>query len=439
MEGMIVLLIFGLLLAAEPWVSLLAAVVLGGSSLLFLSVVREKMHHYGHLQHKSRAAMIQHVSQGLWSLKEARILGREPYFIDAFVQSAATYSRASRFKSMTDELPRRVAETIAVLGMLLIAGAMLAGGSSLQRVLPSLALFTVAALRLLPSSNSIVSAISQLRFNRAVIEEVLQDLRTLDRPAEQAQQRQRLVDPRAMQLDRAIEVRALHYAYEGGAGEALRAVSLTIPRGAAVAFVGHSGAGKTTLADVLLGLLTPTAGAVAVDGKDIQSDLRAWQHHIGYIPQSVYLCDDSIRRNIAFGREDGEVDDGRVREVLRMAQLEEFVATLPEGLATFVGDRGVRLSGGQRQRIAIARALYHDPPILVMDEATSALDNETERYIIAALEQLKRERTLIIIAHRLTTVRHCDTLFLLHEGKLIGSGSYDELVAASPVFRALVG
>ena len=216
-------------------------------------------------------------------------------------------------------------------------------------------------------------------------------------------------------------------------------MSLAIGKGTSVGFVGPSGAGKTTIVDVLLGLLEPSAGRVLVDGVDVHRNLAVWQRKIGYIPQSIYLTDDSVRRNVAFGRDDDDIDDADVWAALEAAQLADLIRSYPEGLDTHVGERGVRLSGGQRQRIGIARALYHRPEVLVMDEATSALDNQTERQFVEALEALQGDHTVVVIAHRLSTVRNCDALFMLDEGRVVAEGSYDELMATSDEFRRMAG
>ena len=229
----------------------------------------------------------------------------------------------------------------------------------------------------------------------------------------------------------------MSYTYVGEREPVLLSVDLAIARGESVGIVGSSGAGKSTLVDVLLGLLAPSAGRITVDGRDIRTALRSWQRHIGYVPQEPFLLDDTLRRNVAFGIADAEIDDRRVDNALRLAQLAEFVATLPDRLETLLGERGTRLSGGQRQRVAIARALYHEPDVLVFDEATSALDSPTERELIGALEALHGVKTLVVIAHRLTTVRRCDRLALLRDGRVAAIGSYDELLARDAGFREL--
>ena len=236
---------------------------------------------------------------------------------------------------------------------------------------------------------------------------------------------------------REIHIDSLGYAYPGQKGNALHDITITIPKNASIGFVGASGAGKTTIVDVLLGLLTPTEGRVLVDGKDIHEGISAWQRKIGYIPQQIYLTDDTIRRNVAFGLPDEEIDDEAVWAALEAAQLRDLVEALPERLDAEVGEHGSRLSGGQRQRIGIARALYRRPEVLVMDEATSALDNQTERHFVEALDRLQGEHTMIVIAHRLSTVRGCDTLYMLDDGRLVAQGTYEELMQSSEAFRRM--
>ena len=227
--------------------------------------------------------------------------------------------------------------------------------------------------------------------------------------------------------------------YENAKTPALEHVSLSILKNSLVGFIGPSGAGKTTAVDIILGLLEPSSGRVLVDGADIHSHLKSWQSTVGYIPQTIYLCDDTIRNNVAFGLDEKEISDEKVWHSLRLAQLDEFVRSLPQGIETTVGERGVRISGGQRQRIGIARAVYHDPQVIVMDEATAALDNETERLFMEALTGLSGQKTIIVIAHRLTTVQQCDKIFFLKDGKLVSEGKYLELSRDCQEFRKMAG
>jgi ABC-type multidrug transport system fused ATPase/permease subunit len=243
-----------------------------------------------------------------------------------------------------------------------------------------------------------------------------------------------------LRLEREIELRQVRYRYPGGARPAIRDLSLTIPARAAIGLVGHTGAGKTSVVDVILGLLEPEGGQLLVDGNEISDDnRRSWQDAVGYVPQHIFLSDDTVTANIAFGVPSGSVDMAAVERAARVANLHGFVSEeLPNGYDTLLGERGVRLSGGERQRVGIARALYHDPELLIMDEATSALDNVTERAVMDAVDGLANRKTVILIAHRLTTVRRCDTIFLLERGRLVASGTYDQLVARSDNFRRMV-
>ena len=268
----------------------------------------------------------------------------------------------------------------------------------------------------MPSLNRVIGMVATIRFHRSAVNAVHSDLSLLEKTVA-------LGDPHRVSscelaFEHRIDLREISFRYPNANQDVLSHVSLVIPKGCSTAFTGPSGAGKTTVADVILGLLEPTSGQVLIDGRDIRDDLSAWQRQIGYIPQFIYLTDDSIRRNVAFGVNDNEIDDTKVWAALRYAQLEELVQDSPEGLDTCVGERGVRLSGGQRQRIGIARALYHDPEVLVLDEATSSVDTETEKEIIKAVEQLSRKKTLIIIAHRPSTVEKCDMKYEVKSGKI---------------------
>jgi ATP-binding cassette subfamily C protein len=324
-------------------------------------------------------------------------------------------------------------ETTFVCGLLAVS--LLLTLRSGAAALPLLGLYAYAGFRVIPSANRIMMYVSELRYSRAWIHSLRDDLAALPAPAPAAEPGEPIRFTRAVALERV----SYTYADENEADRVLVDVDLTIARGESVGIVGPSGAGKSTLVDLLLGLLTPTAGRITVDGRDIAGALRSWQRHIGYVAQEPFVLDDTIRRNVAFGVTDVEIDDRRVTAALTLAQLGDFVAGLPGGLDTLLGERGARLSGGQRQRVAIARALYHEPEVLVFDEATSALDTPTERELIAALEALRGVKTLVVIAHRLTTVRRCDRVAVLRDGRLAAVGSYDELLARDAGFRAMAG
>ena len=297
----------------------------------------------------------------------------------------------------------------------------------MSAVVPLLALFGMAAFRLMPSINRIVSMVTQLRYYRSSIDVVCHELASSSEAS--GEERAPRLATNTTLYRGVIKLSDVSYCYPGGDSPAIRNVSLTIYPGRSVAFVGPTGGGKTTLLDVILGLLTPTCGTVRVNGVSVHEYTAAWQAGIGYIPQTIYLLDDSIRRNVAFGVVDADIDDDRVWEVLRLAQLANFVAGLPDQLDARVGERGARLSGGERQRLGIARALYREPQVLVLDEATSALDEATEREVTKALSLCRKGRTLLVVAHRLTSVSGCDDIFLIDQGRMMGRVSYSQLLA----------
>ena len=436
MEALVMVLIFVLLFVVNPVVTLVTFTILGGVTVVFYRATRARISHYAKTAQHHRRRALQSVNQGLGGLKESRVLGRERYFYDEYQSSTWGLAEANRYKSVISALPRLFLETLAVIGLLSVTAILVAQGRDMASVVPTLALLGVAVVRLMPSFTKISSDFVAFKWGDRALTAVYDDLMELGITPE-GEGWNEATEP--LPFEAALEIRDLRYRYPAAAEESLKGVSLTIPKNHSVAFVGPSGAGKTTIADVILGLLTPTEGGVYVDDVDAQTNLAAWQRKIGYIPQHIYLTDDSIRRNVAFGIDDDDISEADVWEALEAAQLRDLVETLPEGLDTFVGERGVRLSGGQRQRIGIARSLYHKPEVLVMDEATSALDNETERRIVEALENLQGEHTLIVIAHRLSTVRNCDTLFFLRDGQLEAAGSYDELLATNETFRQMAG
>jgi ATP-binding cassette, subfamily B, bacterial PglK len=436
-EVMVVAVIAALLFWVEPVAAPVALVFFATVSWLFYRLVRTRSAVLGRTQQEQASLMIQWVNQGLGGAKETRVLGRERYFIDAYTRSSETYASAMLFHRVVKELPRNVIETVGLGAMILVVVVIVARGEDIGQVLPVLALFAVAAVRLMPSLTRIIAGLTGIRHFRPCIDVIAADLELLDRhPVSRPEISEDAHEPIAFEDD--IRFEHVQYRYPESEPVVLDDLSLTIERGQSVALVGASGAGKTTAVDVLLGLLEPERGRVLVDGRDIQDHLRSWQDKIGYIAQPVYLMDDTIRRNVAYGIEDEEIDDAKVWRALEDARIDDLVRALPGGLDEAIGEHGVRISGGQRQRIGIARALYHRPEVLVLDEATSALDNETEKEIVAALEGLRGDKTVIIIAHRLSTVRRCDRLFVLEQGRLIDEGTYDELMGRCPAFQNMV-
>jgi len=422
-ECLVMIGLVGLLLWLEPAGTLVAAGLLIGAGWLYDSVARRRTRRWGMLRREDAQQSIKHLQQGLGGAKDVKIMGCEQAFVDRFRTHSDRLATTAANLSLIDQVPRQLFELLAVVALLTLAAVMVWEGRSARALVPMLGLFATVAFRLLPSVNRMLSSRQTLHFHTVTIQEIARELATEERgPAPAA-------DRGLLPFARAITLEAVTYAYPGGHEPALREVSLRIPHDASVGFVGGSGAGKSTLVDVILGLLPPTAGRVCVDGRDVRGALRAWQSQVGYVAQSIYLCDDTIRANVAFGVPEEEIDDAAVRRALRSAQLDAFVDALPDGLQTHVGERGVRLSGGQRQRIGIARALYRDPQVLVLDEATSALDIETEKEVMAAVNSLHGAKTLIIVAHRLSTVADCDILYRLDRGRVTQSGSVSEVIA----------
>lgn len=434
MQVLNVVFIFALLLVVEPVVSIVSMLALGGISFGFLMVIRKKTVRFGEDEQEQHQAMIKAISQGLGGLKESIVLGRQRYFLDVFSRSSIRLARACKFKRVMDEVPQRFIETIAVTGMLLIAVTFLARGGDMSDVVPVLALFGAAAVKLMPSMKVLVSAFHAVQYYSVAVDNVCSELAEIsDMPV------QLPVDSvtKDSRFEKYIDLKEVFFQYPGTDHPALKEISLRIKKGSAVGFVGSSGAGKTTLVDLLLGILEPTTGLVFVDDVPTNTDSKEWQSNLGYIPQQIYLCDDTIAKNIAYGIPDEEVNLDQVKKVAEVAQLHTFVDSLPEAYDTVIGEAGVRLSGGQRQRIGIARALYHEPEVLVMDEATSALDNKTERFFMEALSRLREKYTIIMIAHRLSTVKDCDTLFMMENGRITARGSYHSLINESRAFQGI--
>lgn len=410
-EFLVLLGVSALLLFVEPLGALLIVTSLGLAGWGFTRFTQDRILRWGEARQFHEGQRIQHVQQGLGSVKDVILLGREAAFQDQYQFHNLGSAFVGQRQAALLQLPRLWLELLAVVGLAILVLVMMAQGKPPDALLPTLGLFAAAGFRLMPSVNRVLNNLQHVRYALPVIG-LLYDENILLNKRETPQ------CGKAIALESEISVEQIEYRYEKANVSAISGVSLTIPRGTSIGFIGGSGAGKSTLVDIILGLLTPDSGAVKVDGIDIQTHLRGWQDQLGYVPQSIFLTDDTLRRNVAFGLHDDKIDEAAVLRAIRASQLEHFVSELPAGLDTVVGERGVRLSGGQRQRIGIARALYHDPSVLVLDEATSSLDTDTEREVMTSVRALHGKKTVIIVAHRLSTVDYCDRLFRLESGRL---------------------
>jgi ABC-type multidrug transport system fused ATPase/permease subunit len=429
-ESLVLLGLCGLLLVVEPLGAVIVVGILSISTFGFHHITRRHISHWGAARLHHEGLRIQHLQQGLGGAKDLKLLGRETHFLERYHQHNSQSARMGELQATLKQLPRLWLELLAVSGLAILVISMLTQGRALETVLPMLGLFAATAFRLMPSINRILSAIQSLRYGLPVID-VLHTELTL------ATSEVAYTHSPAIPFHAALKLNRVTYTYPDASEPALKDISLTIGKGESVGFIGTSGAGKSTLVDILLGLLTPDAGEVRVDGSDIHANLRGWQDQIGYVPQSIFLTDDTLRRNVAFGLEEDQIDNGAVTRAIQASQLEEFVTSLPDGLETLVGERGTRLSGGQRQRIGIARALYHNPSVLVLDEATSALDTSTEESVIHAVTALQGSKTIIIVAHRLSAVAFCDRLYRLEHGKIVAEGASTTVLSANKTNSSL--
>jgi len=423
------------LIFVEPVITISAVASIGLMGFLLVTLLKKYEKKYGKLALISRADMIQKVNEGLGGIKEIKVLKREKFFIDQLKQSTNFFITSEIYNQVSKQSFRHIVETVAVVGMLFLALFMVFQGNPIESIIPILTLFGVAAFQLLPSIAKITNQISKLNYYGYAIDTIHADMTNTDLTSKNDHSEP--IRTEKINFEKVIKIEDLKYSYSAHQPDILSGITLHVKKGKAIGIVGESGAGKTTLVDLLLGLYKPTSGTISVDNTDIFKNIGGWQKLIGYIPQSIFLSDASIKENIAFGIEKSKIDSKRIQEVIELAHLSQLVSDLPNGIETNIGERGSKLSGGQKQRIGIARALYHNPELLIMDEATSALDNKTEHAIISTIEKLKGTKTLIIIAHRLTTIEHCDTVYVLEAGKIAAEGSYSDLTKNSEVFRKI--
>jgi ATP-binding cassette subfamily C protein len=418
-----------LVIAAPPITTVTVAIVLA-VVLVPIVLMRRSWERIGETErslHEQQAHLLQ---QSLGAVKDVTVTGRQAFFEERFRTTRRHLARVKQRRAAAANLARLGVEATLILSMLLIVFLVMRAEVPSGDTVSVLALFAYTGFRVVPSANRIMLNAGYLREARPWIHAIDEDMRRLRPPVLPRFEHEPPMLQRSLVFDRVA------FRYEPEARPSLEDVSFTVLRGQSIGIVGPTGAGKSTLVDVLLGLLRPSHGRVLVDDQPLEGRERAWQRQLGYVSQNIYLLDDTLRRNIAFGIPDGAIDEARLGRAIAQARLDDVVASLPQKIETIIGEDGVRLSGGQRQRVAIARALYHDPAVLVFDEATAALDTQTEREITEAISRMHGERTVIAIAHRLSTVKSCDQLIYLRDGRVAGIGTYDELIR-DPGFRQL--
>lgn len=429
-RGTVVFLIVIVLIAVDPMLALTSWVGLGVSYLFVYLAARRQLKHLGRASIIAEADRFRTATEALGSVKEVKVFGREKSFIDRFFEASYRRSLNDVAADTISLAPRYIVEVIAFGAIIIIALHLLTSGTDQATALATLALYAFAGYRLLPAMHAIYAGVTQVRYHGPVLS-VIEEALALPKY-------RHVLHDGTMPFQSSITLESVSYRYPDGR-RALTNVDLAIKPMQSIGIVGTSGAGKSTLADILLGLLEPTEGRVLVDGTTLdRGAVGAWQRLVGYVPQQVALLDETIAANIAFGCAAGEIDHDCLALAIKLSQLGDFIASLPDQTKTIIGEKGVRLSGGQRQRIGLARALYNKPVVLIFDEATSALDNNTEAAVLAAVRTLQEEKTIIVIAHRLTTVADCDVIHVMRDGRIVASGNYRELLASSAEFRTLV-
>ena len=407
------------------WIVCLIAFCFVVSQLIF----RRPMRRYGESSREYAFRASQASLEAIQGNKEVLVFDRQDYFVNEYLKNMIGFNNSEVQMAVASVAPNYLIEVVCILGLLIAVAIQIIVTDNPGNLITQMATIAVAAFRILPSLGVLLGNVNTIVFNGpglASAYDTLQMVKELENEGYNDNKRKQTVD-REVHLQKELVLSNISYAYPRTSKNVIDKLSMTIPKGASVGFIGSSGAGKTTLADIILGLLKPQSGEILMDGTDIEEMGRAWHHVIGYVPQSIYMVDASIRRNVAFGIDEILIDDEKVWKALEMAQLKELVEKLPDGIQTNVGEWGVQLSGGQRQRIAIARALYNEPDIIVLDEATAALDNETENAVMESIEALQKVKTLIIVAHRLTTIRKCDTIYEIADGKAIRRNKEDIL------------
>jgi len=423
-RGLISLLLITLLVMVNPLIALVTAVVIIGSYSILYTLIRKTIERLGRerlvVEGKSTKALL----EAFGGIKDIQILGREYHFIEDFSVPTKQYALSYAINELLSDLPKYILETLIFGLMVLFATFYFLLVKDFSTILQTFTLFALAGYRLMPSIQSVFRSIASLNYFTSSVDTLKEHFRMpICLPASENEETK-------LRLRKEIRLTNISFRYATASEALFQNINMTIPAHSTIGIAGRTGSGKSTLVDIIIGLLRPQEGTILIDDTPLsENNIRSWRRNIGYVPQFIFLSDDTVRHNIAFGFSDTEIDNGAVERAAKMAHIHDFIVNeLPQGYDTIIGERGVRLSGGQRQRLGIARALYHEPEILIFDEATSALDTITERAILEAIEELQHSKTIIIIAHRLTTIEKCDRIYLLEQGKIVAEGNYTELL-----------
>ena len=440
--GMVAFFTASFLLWYDPMLAFISIVITGGGYGFFYLTVQKTLHQKGQDRFASTTARYMVASEAFGSIKETKVLGKESAFIERFIPPSLEYARAMTGQQMIKDLPRYIFETLAFGSLLGVVLFLIASGRNLQDIVPIAGMYAFAGYRLLPAMNDMYRSLAQIRFNKPVLNTIYEeihrnsDFQSLEGSFENKDQELSSI----LSFEKEIELKNITFNYPNANEPAIEKVSLSIKKGSFVGIVGQTGSGKTTLIDIILGLFSPQSGQIKIDGNLLNpKTIRSWQKKIGYVPQDVYLTDETVAANIAFGVSHNKINFKSLEKAARTANIHDFIINeLNGGYESVVGERGVRLSGGQRQRIGIARALYHDPDLIILDEATSNLDQSTEASVYKAIQQTAANKTVIMIAHRLHRVRSCDVLYVIKNGKLVGEGTYEDLIKENETFKNMV-
>ncbi|HOR42953.1 MAG TPA: ABC transporter ATP-binding protein [Atribacterota bacterium] len=438
-NGLMVIVIVGMLFMVNISVTVGTVIFLGGSYALLNSFVKNRLRKIGRERLEANKERFRTINESLSSIKITKVLGIEPFFLKNYSYFSGKFTRYNVLAHVIGEVPRYILEAFAFGGIVFFVIIMIARGEKVIDLIPLLSLYAFAAYRAMPALNRLYSAMTTVYYNTAIVDKIYEDM--IEIGLYKSPESSRLPEQKESELlfEKEIKLEKIKFCYDKSTFDVINELNLTIPKNSIIGFVGATGCGKTTLVDIILGLLVPQFGQILVDDIPItERNIKAWQKKIGYVPQEIYLSDDSIRKNIAFGVPENEINEGQVRVVAKIAALDGFIEKeLPENYNTIVGERGIRLSGGQRQRIGLARALYRNPEVLVLDEATSSLDGITEEAVLKAIKSAARSRTVLMIAHRLTTLKDCDLIYILDRGQIIEQGTYQELISQNKKFREM--